>query len=123
MTGKFTDQDGGPDRLVCRITWCARALVLGGLTLAVVYTAAAVALGAGGNHIGVLWVIAIVWTVATSLAGALWRGLRHGDWTAFSNYELPEDDDEMDEWLSRTGRYSSLRDMEDQLLHEDDHLR
>ena len=123
MTGTLTTQVRDPAPAARRITWCARALVLGGLTLAVVYTAAAVALGAGGNHIGVLWVIAIVWTVATSLAGALWRGLRHGDWTAFSNYELPEDDDEMDEWLSRTGRYSSLRDLEEELLHDDDHLR
>ena len=123
MTRTATPRGGAPHCPSHRITWRARALVLGGLTLAVVYTAAAVALGARGNHIGVLWIIAIVWTVATSLAGALWRGLRHGDWTAFSNYELPEDDDEMDEWLSRTGRYSSLRDLEDQLLHEDDHLR
>ncbi len=123
MTRTATPRGGAPHCPSHRITWRARALVLGGLTLAAVYTAAAVALGAGGNHIGVLWVIAIVWTVAASLAGALWRGLRHGDWTAFSNYELPEDDDEMDEWLSRTGRYSSHRDLEDQLLHEDDHLR
>ena len=123
MTRTATPRGGAPHCPSHRITWRARALVLGGLTLAAVYTAAAVALGAGGNHIGLFWVIAIVWTVAASLAGALWRGLRNGDWTAFSNYELAEDDDEMDEWLSRTGRYSSLRDLEDQLLHEDDHLR
>ena len=123
MTRTATPRGGAPHCPLRRITWRARALVLGGLALAAVYTAAALVLDASGNHIGVLWVIAIVWTVAASLAGALSRGLRHGDWTAFFNYEVPEDDDEMDEWLSRTGRYSSLRDMEDQLLHDNDHLR
>ena len=123
MTITFTPRDGGPGRPVRRITWRVRALVLGGLALAAVYTAAALALDAGAEHIGPLWMAAIAWTFAASLAGALWRGFRHHDWSAFSDYELPEDDGEMDEWLSRTGRHSSLRDMEDQLLHDDDHLR
>ena len=103
-------------------TWRARAFVLGGLALAAVYTAAALSLGAGAERIAPLWMAAIAWTLAASLAGALWQGLRHRDWSAFSRYELPEDDGELDEWLSRTGRYSSLRDMEDELLH-DGHLR
>ena len=123
MTGTFTPRDGGPGRPVRPITWRARTLVLGGLAPAAVYTAAALALDAGAEHIGPLWMAAIAWAFAASLAGALWRGFRHHDWSAFSDYELPEDDGEMDEWLSRTGRHSSLRDMEDQLLHDDDHLR
>ncbi len=101
-------------------TWRVRAFVLGGLALAAVYTTAALALGAGARHIGPLWMAAIAWTFISSLAGALWRGFRHQDWSAFSRYELPED--EMAEWLFRTGRYSWLRDMEDDLLHDDDHL-
>jgi len=119
MTRTFTSQDNGPDRPLPRITWRARALVLGGLALATVYTAAAFALDAGTQHFGPLWMAAIAWTVAAGLAGALWRGFRHQDWSAFSRYELPEDDGEMDEWLLRAGRYSSLRDMEDELLHDD----
>jgi len=101
-------------------TWRARALVLGGLALAAVYTTAALALGAGVGHIGPLWMAAIAWTFISSLAGALWRGFRRHDWSAFSRYGLLEDD--MAEWLFRTGRYSWLRDMEDDLLHDDDHL-
>ncbi len=123
MTGTFKTRDGDPHRPVRRITGRARTLVLGGHALAAVYTAATLALDAGAEHIGPLWMAAIVWTGAASLAGALWRGFRHHDWSAFYRYELPEDDGEIDEWLSRTGRYSSLRDMEEELLNDDDHLR
>ncbi len=124
MSRTLTTQESSPapSRERAGHRWRARAFVLGGLALAAIYTAAALGLDAGADHVGLLWMAAIAWTVAASLAGALWCGLRHGDWTAFSNYELPEDD-EMDEWLSRTGRYSSLRDLDDQLLHDDDHLR
>ena len=89
MTGTFTAQDNGPDpdRSVRRTTWPARAFVLGGLALAAVYTAAALAFDAGAEHIGLLWMAAIAWTVAAGLAGALWRGFRHRDWSAFSDYE------------------------------------
>jgi len=104
-------------------TWHARAFVLGGPALAAVYTAAALALDAGAGHIGSLWMAAIAWTFAASLAGALWRGFRHRDWSAFSAYEMPDDDGDVGEWTSRTGRYSGLGEMEDRLLHDRDHLR
>ena len=51
------------------------------------------------------------------------RGFRHRDWSAFGRHEFPENDGDIDEWASRTGRYSWLGDMEDRLLHDDDHLR
>ena len=123
MTRTFTAQDNGPDRPLRRIIWHIRVLVLGGFVLAAVYTLTALDLDAGAEHIGPLWMAAIAWAVAASLAGALWRGFRHRDWSAFSGYELPEDDGDMHEWSSRTGRYSSLGEMEHQLLHEDDYLR
>ncbi len=125
MTRTFTAQDGNPAPGwgVRRTTWRARAFVLGGFALAAVYTAAALGLDPGAEHIGPLWMAAIAWTVVAGLAGALWRGFRHQHRSAFSGYELPEDDSEIDEWALRTGRYSWLRDMEDQLLHDDDHLR
>ena len=104
-------------------TWRARAFVLGGLALAAAYTAATLALDAGAEHIGALWMAAIAWTFAASLAGALWRGFRHQDWSAFSRYKPPEDDSESHEFTFKTGRYSSLRDMEDDLLHDDELLR
>ena len=125
MTGTLTTQNRGPDsgRERAGRTWRARAFVLGGLVLAAVYTTAALALGAGAKHIGLLWIGAIAWAFATSLAGALWRGFRHRDWSAFSRYELPKDDGELHEFTFKTGRYSWLRKMEDELLHDDRHLR
>ena len=123
MPRTFTAQDNGPDRPLRRITWRVRALVLGGPTLAAVYSAAALALGAGTEHIGPLWMAAIAWTLAASLAGALWRGFRHRDWSAFHAYELPPDDDDLHEWIFRAGRYSSRGEMEDELLHDRRHLR
>ena len=123
MTRTFTAQDGSPAPAVCRTTWRARAVLLGGLALAAVYTASALGLDAGAEHIGPLWMAAIAWTVVASLAGALWRGFRHRDWSAFSGYELLENDGEVHEWTLRTGPYSWLREMEDQLLYDDDHLR
>ena len=125
MTRTFTAQDGSltPDRTVRRVTWRARAFVLGGLALAAVHNAAALSLDTGAEHISPLWIVAIAWTVAVSLAGALWRGLRHCDWSAFSGYELPETDGDKEEWALRIGRYSWLREMEDQPPHDNDHLR
>ncbi|MCY4396219.1 MAG: hypothetical protein OXC10_13900 [Rhodospirillaceae bacterium] len=123
MTGTLTDPDGNPvpGRGVRRTSWRARAFVLGGLALAAVYTAAALVLDVGAEHIGPLWMIAIAWTFAASLAGAVWRGFRHRDWSAFSNCELPEDGG-FDEW-TRTDTDSWPGDIEYQLLHDDDHLR
>ena len=103
--------------------WRARAFVLGGLAFAAACTVASLALDAGAEHIGPLWMAAIAWTFISSLAGALWRGFRHGDWSAFSDYESPTDDGESHEFTFKTGRHSSLRAMEDELLHDDDHLR
>ncbi len=123
MTKTFTTQDGSPAPAVRRTTWRARAFVLGGLALAAVYTAVALVLDAHEDHIGPLWMAAIAWTVVASVAGALWRGFRHRDWSAFSGYELPETDGEVHEWALSTGPYSWLREMEDELLHDDNHLR
>ena len=124
MTGTFRDSSGAPAAAGARrrTTGAERAFVLGGLGLAALYTAASLGLGAGTEAIGPLWMAAIGWTVLASLAGALSRGLRHRDWSAFAGHEFPEDDGEIDEWSSHTGRYSYLGDMEDR-LHDDDHLR
>ena len=123
MRGTFTTRDGAPDHASRRITWRARASVLGGLAFAAVYTAATLALDAGEKHIGALWMAAIAWTFVSSLAGSLWRGFRHRDWSAFSRYELPEDDGELHEFTFKTGRYSWLRELEEELLHDNHHIR
>ena len=101
MTATFTD----PDR---PISWRLRAFVLGGLMLAALYTAASLALGAGAEAIGPLWMAAIAWTVPASLAVALWRGFRHRDWSAFRGYALPDGRDERIDAATQTGQYAYL---------------
>ena len=103
--------------------WPMRAFVLGGLGLAALATPAALALDAGTHVIGLVWAAAIAWTVLASLAGALARGLRHDDWSAFGRYELPDGRDEAFDMDTRTGSYAYLRDREDRDLDDDDPLR
>ena len=116
MTGTFERPGARPT------TVAERLFVLGGFAVAALYTAAAVALGTGAEHIGLAWMAALAWTVAASLAAALHRGLRHRDWSAFACREIAQDDGDIDEFASRTGRYEWLGDLEDR-LHDDDPLR
>ena len=102
-----------------RAAWRAPAIVLCPLVLAALATGA----GADAAFLGPLWLAALAWTVLASLAGALGRGLRRGDRSAFGRFRFPEDDGEADEFASRTGRYQWLGDHEDRLLHDDDRLR
>ena len=108
-----------------RTGWRARIAVLGPLALAVLATAAAPAAGADTAFLAPLWLAAIAWTVLASLAGALGRGIRHGDWSAFRRHELPDGRDDRIDWISKTGAYAYLRiqDDHDRLLRDDDHLR
>ena len=106
-----------------RTTWRERLFVLGGLALAALCTAASLALGAGAEAIGPLWMAAIAWTVLASLAGALRRGFRHRDWSAFRRHEFP-DNGELIDWTTRTGRYAYLRIREEnERLMCNDHPR
>ena len=107
-----------------RGAWRTRAFVLGPLAIAALATAAAFATGTATDHLGPLWLAALAWTVLASLAGALGRGFRHGDWSAFGRYELPDGRDDRIDWISRTGAYAYLRNEEDeQLIHDDEYLR
>ena len=99
-----------------------RAFVLAGPALALAATAASIVTGQGGQPLGPLWALAIAWTVIASLAAALRRGFRHGDRSAFHDYRLPENDGDIDEWVSRTGRYQYLQDL-DRHVRDDSHLR
>ena len=82
--------------------------------------------GAGPDWIGGIWLAAVLWTIAATLVHALWSGLRHGDWSAFTCEgccasqmfcapqvfcppQVLERDDEDIDWSSRTGRYAYLR--------------
>ena len=106
-----------------RTAWHAPAIVLGPLALAVLASIAALGTGSGSALLGPLWLAALAWMVLASLAGALGRGLRHGDWSAFGRYRLPDDRDDQADWVGRTGAYAYLRHEEDRLHEDDDWLR
>lgn len=96
-----------------RTTTGERVFVLAGIGAASLYTIGSLALGAGTETIGPLWLAAVAWTALASLAGALDRGLRRRDWSSFRGHRFPDDGGELDEWASRTGRYEWLGDLED----------
>ncbi len=92
-----------------RTSWRERAIVLGGLALAAICTVAAAMLGFDMETVGAAWLAAVLWTVPSSLALALRRGFRHGDWSAFRRHTLSDGRDERIDWVSRTGRYAHFR--------------
>ncbi len=100
----------------------ARALVLAGPALALLATILSLAAGAGsGLRLPVaVWFCAALWCLLTALPCVLWRGFRHGDWSAFKRYELPDDHGERFDWTTRTGRYAWRRELEEQELHGHD---
>ena len=101
-----------------RHSWTARCIVFGPLAVAAVATA----LGAEAGLVAPLWLASLAWTVLASLAGALVRGFRYGDWSLFRGHRLPDDGGALDEWAARTGRYAWLGEMEER-LRDDDRLR
>ena len=107
MTGTRNGNAGPASRP--RTTWAERAVVLGGFALAALWTAIAAILGTGMETVGAAWLAAVLWTVPTSLALALRRGFRDGDWSAFRRGALSDGRDERIDWVSRTGRYAYLR--------------
>ena len=98
----------------------ARALVLAGPALALLFTVFCLVTGTGLRPLGSVWFCAVLWSFLTALAGVLWRGFRHGDWSAFNRYEFPGENGERFDWSTRTGRYAHLRDLEEQELHGHD---
>ena len=105
-----------------RPTWRERAVVLGGFAIAALWTAVSAAAGSSIETVAAAWLAALAWAVLSSLALALRRGLRDGDWSAFRRRRSRDRGDLVD-WATRTGRYSYLRDREDRILHDDRHLR
>ena len=96
----------------------AQVFVLVGPALALLFTVFAFTTGVG--FIRSVWFGAALWSFLTALACVLWRGFRHGDWSAFNRHELPEGDDERFDWATKTGRYAHLHDLEEQELHGHD---
>lgn len=82
--------------------------ILGAPALALLATAAFVFAGAGADWIRAAWLASVVWMFAASLVQALWRGLRHRDWSAFACGAFPPDDERFD-FETRSGRYAYRR--------------
>ena len=101
MTGTFERPDARP------VTVAERLLVLGGFALAAVWTGVSAAAGTGLETSGALWLAAVFWAVLSSLALALRRGLRDGDWSAFRRSERPDDTDTLD-WSLKSGAYVDM---------------
>ena len=98
----------------------ARTLVLAGPALALLATVFAFATGTGLRFLCGIWFAAALWTFLAALAGVLWRGFRHGDWSSLNSYELPEENGDRFDSATRTGRYAWLHDLEDEELHGHD---
>ena len=98
----------------------ASAFVLAGPATALLFTVFSLATGTGPGIIGGAWFCAALWSSFCALSCVLWRGFRHSDWSAFKRYELPDDRGERFDWITRTGRYSHLRDLDEQELHGHD---
>ena len=101
MTGTFERPGARP------ITVAERLLVLGGFALAAVWTGAGAIAGTGLETAGAVWLAALAWAVAASLALALRRGFRDGDWNAFRRSGLPDDTDTLD-WSLKSGAYVDM---------------
>ena len=97
-----------------------RALVFAGPALALLATILSLAAGIGLRPLWAVWACAALWSLLTALLCLLWRGFRHGDWTAFHRYELPDGKEEDFEWSARTGRYAWRRDAEEEELFGQD---
>lgn len=94
--------DGSPHGSMAALT------VLFGLAVALTATPVFLVLGARLQAIQLLWIVAVIWTVAASFVHALWQALRNGDWSEFMCGEIPRNDENLD-WSTRTGRYAFMR--------------
>ena len=114
IPGPGHEPGGKPDRVrptsatTRRSTWGERAIVLGGPAIAALWTAASLLLDTGMESSGAAWMAAVAWTVLSSLALALRRGIRARDWSAFRRYRLPHNDD-LVSWSAKSGAYAYLR--------------
>ena len=139
-TTERSSRDTGPAARPLPSTWRERAFVLGVLAVALPVTAVLLVLGAGGEAIGFVWLVAVVWTALAGLAAALWSGLVHGDWSAFRGgsgrghgclrHECPRHAFPPDtraegfDWDTRTGAFAYMRIHDDrERLLDDDRLR
>ena len=102
---------------------CSTLWVLGPLAVAVPVSVALTLAGAGGHWFGAVWLAALLWTIGATFVQALWQGLRHGDWSAFTYCDWPSTDDDFD-FATRTGKFAHLRIRAEHeaLVREDDRV-
>ena len=99
----MTRTSQNPD--AARPTRRERAFVLGGFIVAALTTAPAFLLGGGLEVVAAIWLAAAVWAFIASLALALRRGFRDGDWSAFRRSGMT-DNTELVDWSTQTGEYA-----------------
>ena len=106
------------DSLRTRITWRERAFVFAGIGIAAAASMTSVALGAGLEPIGPVWLAALAWTLLANIAHVLWRGFRLGDWSAFrEEYEPPHHRDNLDLGTGTgVGAYRRIAEQNEQLM-------
>ena len=97
-----------PTQNGCRAAARNALWVLGPLAVAFPLSLVLALAGAGTHWMGAAWLAAVLWAIAASFVQALWQGLRHGDWSAFTCCDLPRDDHDLS-WATRTGKYAYLR--------------
>ncbi len=90
-----------------RTTRAERAVVLGGFALAAFATAPAFLPGGDLEAVAALWLAAAVWAFIASLALALRRGFRDGDWSAFRRCEMT-DGTELIDWSTKSGGWYDM---------------
>ena len=88
-----------------RHTWRERAFVFGGIAGAGAVSGIGAPLGAGEDILAPVWAAAVVWTILATVAHALWRGFRHGDWSADREYELSGVNHDAGDCATCTGAY------------------
>ena len=96
-------RSAAPRSAVRRTLW-----VLGPLVLAVPVSLVLAHVGAGADWTGAVWLATVLWAIAASFVQALWQGLRHGDWSAFTCCDVAHNDEDLD-WATKTGKYAYLR--------------
>ena len=84
-----------------------RAVVLGGFAVAALATAPAFLPDGDLEVVAAIWLAAAVWAFVASLALALRRGFRDGDWSAFRRSGLPDDNDTLN-WSLKSGGYAYM---------------
>ena len=92
-----------------RHTWRERAFVFGGIAVAGAATGIGVPVGAGEDILATVWLGALGWTVLATVAHALWRGFRLGDWSSGQGYEPPGVNHDAGDSATCTGAYTYRR--------------